>query len=337
MKKIQLTAWQNKLLSGLLTILAATLISFVLIRLMPGDFLELRASELVQQQGLPYATAYKIASTQYQYDPSVPVWQQFFNYLSGLLQGNLGTSMTLRIPVSTVIWQALPWTLFLSVISLALSFSMGISLGILAAWYRRKRWFEALVNGLSVISQAIPDFLIGLLLLVFLGVRLRWFPLRGAYDISTDPGFNLPFLLSALQHAILPALAFTLASVGGWILAMRAAALQVLSEDYIQVARAKGLKQRRIFVRYLARNAIMPPVNALAIAFASMISGSIFVEWMFAYPGIGYFFGYAIGNRDFTLLQGILLVATVTMVLANMVADAIAAWIDPRIDSGLGK
>ncbi|MEZ0373845.1 MAG: ABC transporter permease [Candidatus Sericytochromatia bacterium] len=323
----------SQLLSGLLTVIAATLLSFVLIRLMPGDFLAMRANELVEQQGLPYATAYKIASTQFNYDPTVPIWRQFFNYLGGLLQGNLGTSMTLRIPVSAILWQALPWTLFLSLLSLGLSFSLGISIGILAAWYRRKRWFEALVNGFSVLSQAIPDFLIGLLLLVFLGVRLRWFPLRGAYDISTEPGLNAPFLLSALQHALLPAMAFTLASLGGWILAMRAAALQVLSEDYLQVARAKGLKQGRIFLRYLARNAIMPPVNSLAIAFASMISGSIFVEWMFAYPGIGYFFGYAIGNRDFTLLQGILLIATITMVLANAAADALAAWIDPRIRS----
>jgi peptide/nickel transport system permease protein len=331
MKRFKLKPWQNKLLSGLFTILVATLAAFLLIRLMPGDFLALRATELVEQQGLPYATAYKIASTQYNYDPSVPIWLQFLNYLGGLLQGNFGTSLTLRIPVIAVLWQALPWTLFLSLLSLSLSFSLGISIGILAAWYRHKRWFESLVNGLSVLSQAIPDFLIGLLLLVFLGVRLRWFPLRGAYDISTEPGLNLPFMLSALQHAILPALAFTLASVGGWILAMRAAALQVLSEDYIQVAQAKGLKQNRIFLRYLTRNAIMPPVNSLAIAFASMISGSIFVEWMFAYPGIGYFFGYSIGNRDFTLLQGILLVSTIVMVLANALADLLAAWIDPRI------
>lgn len=322
---------QRKLLSALITILAATLLSFVLIRTMPGDFLDLRATELVQQQGLPYETAYKIARTQYNYDPSVPIWRQFVFYIGNLLRGNLGMSMTLRIPVSEIIWQALPWTLFLSLLSLSISFSLGMLLGVVMAWYRNKRWLISLMNGFSVISQAIPDFLFGLLLLVFLGVRLRWFPLRGAYDISVEPGLNVPFLLSVLHHAFLPAMAYTLASLGGWMLAMRASSMQVLSEDYIQVAEAKGLKKSRIFLRYLSRNAIMPPVTSLAIAFASMLSGSIFVEWMFAYPGIGYFFGYAIGNRDFTLLQGILLVSTITMVLANLMADVIYRWIDPRV------
>lgn len=323
----------RKLMSAALTILVATILSFLLIRAMPGDFLDLRATELVETQGIPYATAYKIAITQYNYDPNQPLWQQFLSYFGGLLQGNLGTSMTLRIPVSTVLLQALPWTLFLNLLALSLSFTIGTTLGLLLAWRRRSRVFASLMNGLAVVSQAIPDFLIGLLLLVFLGVRLRWFPLRGAYDISVNPGFHLAFMLSVLHHAMLPALAYTLSSVGGWMLSMRASATQVLNEDYLLVAQAKGLKSSRIFGRYLARNAIMPPVTQLAIAFASMISGSIFVEWMFAYPGIGYFFGYALGNRDFTLLQGILLVSTVTMVGANLLADAVYSWIDPRMRS----
>ncbi|MGV3523231.1 MAG: ABC transporter permease [Candidatus Sericytochromatia bacterium] len=321
----------RKLLSALLTILAATLLSFVLIRAMPGDFLDMRATELVEQQGLPYATAYRIASSQYNYDPNLPLWQQFVTYFGGLLQGNLGTSMTLRIPVSTVLLQALPWTLFLNFLALIMSFSVGSTLGLILAWKRRSRILAPFLNGLAVVSQAVPDFLIGLLLLVFLGVRLRWFPLRGAYDISVVPGANLAFVLSVLQHALLPALAYTLSSIGGWMLAMRASATQVLNEDFLLVAQAKGLRQNRIFGRYLARNAIMPPITQLAIAFASMISGSIFVEWMFAYPGIGYFFGYALGNRDFTLLQGILLVSTITMVVANLLADVVYSWIDPRV------
>jgi peptide/nickel transport system permease protein len=323
----------RKLLSAGITILAATLLSFVLVRAMPGDFLDLRATEIMQQQGLSYATAYKIASSQYNYDPSVPVWQQFFFYVGNLLRGNLGTSMTLRVPVSQILKEALPWTLLLSLLSLSLSFSVGTIWGVCMVWYRENRWFIRLSNGFSVLSQAIPDFLFGLVLLVFLGVRLRWFPLRGAYDISVEPGLNLAFAGSVLYHALLPTLAYTLASLGGWMLSMRASALQILSEDYIQVAQAKGLKDRRIFAWYLTRNAIMPPVTSLAIAFASMLSGSIFVEWMFAYPGIGYFFGYAIGNRDFTLLQGILLVSTLTMVAANLSVDLIYRFIDPRVKS----
>ncbi len=328
---MKLTGQQRKFLSAILTILVATVLSFVLIRSMPGDFIQMRATELVQQQNIPYNIAYNIAKTQYNYDPNIPIYKQFIEYVGGLLTGNFGTSMTLRIPVSAIIFKALPWTLFLCSISLMISFLIGSTFGLIMSWKRRSKVLESLMNLFSVITQAVPDFLIGLILIVIFAVRLRWFPLRGAYDLSTTPGFNVDFIISILYHVTLPVLAFTISTMGGWALSMRASATSVMSEDYINVARAKGLKENRIFKRYLGKNALIPIIPGLAISFGYMISGSMFIEWLFSYPGIGYFFGYSIGNRDFTLLQGILFLSTVTIVMINYLSDFIYALIDPRV------
>jgi peptide/nickel transport system permease protein len=329
--KIKLSGQQKKFLSSILTIFVATIFSFILIRLMPGDFIHLRATEIVQQQNIPYETAYAIAKTQFNYDPGVPIYKQFFIYIGGLLTGNFGVSMTLRIPVSSIIFRALPWTLFLCSFSLLASFLIGSTFGLIMSWKRRSKILESMMNLFSVITQAVPDFLIGLLLLVVFAVRLRWFPLRGAYDMSITPGFSFEFIGSVFYHAALPILAFTISTMGGWALSMRASATSVLSEDYINVAKAKGLKERRIFSRYLGKNAFIPILPGLAISFGYMISGSMFIEWMFSYPGIGYFFGYSIGTRDYTLLQGILFLSTVTIVMINYLSDYIYALIDPRV------
>ncbi|RZL33285.1 MAG: ABC transporter permease, partial [Pedobacter sp.] len=278
-----------------------------------------------------YETAYKIAKTQYNYDPSIPIYQQFFSYIGGLFSGNFGTSMTLRIPVSTIIFNAIPWTIFLCSVSLLCSFTIGSIFGLIMSWKRKSKILEGIINLLAVITQAVPDFLIGLILLVIFAVRLRWFPLRGAYDMSIIPGFSFEFISSIFYHATLPVLAFTISTMGGWALSMRASATGVMSEDYINVAKAKGLTESRIFRRYLGKNAFIPILPGLAISFAYMISGSMFIEWMFSYPGIGYFFGYSIGNRDYTLLQGILFLSTVTIVMINYLADFIYALIDPRV------
>ncbi len=298
---------------------------------MPGDFIHLRAVEIVQQQNIPYETAYSIAKTQFNYDPGVPIYKQFFIYIGGLMIGNFGTSITLRIPVSSIIFRALPWTLFLCSVSLFFSFLIGSTFGLIMSWKRRSKILESLMNLFSVITQAVPDFLIGLILLVIFAVKLRWFPLRGAYDMSITPGFSFEFIGSVFYHAALPILAFTISTMGGWALAMRASATSVLSEDYINVAKAKGLKESRIFRRYLGKNAFIPILPGLAISFGYMISGSMFIEWMFSYPGIGYFFGYSIGTRDYTLLQGILLLSTVTIVMINYLSDYIYILIDPRV------
>ena len=321
----------SKIISSAITIFVAILLSFFLVRSMPGDFIHLRATEIQMQQSLTYQAAYNIAKAQYNYDPSVPIYQQFFHYLSGLLHGNLGHSIVLRIPVSQIIVKALSWTVLLCSLALLISFTLGCLAGLIIAYRRRQGYLEPVVSFFAVITQAIPDFIIAIILIIVFAITLRWFPLRGAYSLDTEPGFNLAFIVGALYHAVLPVAAYTLATIGAWTLAMKASATSIISEDYVNVARAKGLKEKRILLRYIGRNAIMPLVPGLAITFSLMVSSSLFVENIFSYPGIGYFFGFAINNRDFTLLQGILLFSIVMVVVSNHLADIVHGWIDPRI------
>ncbi|MDP7422506.1 MAG: ABC transporter permease [bacterium] len=322
----------NRYLSSVITILVAIIISFFLIRMMPGGFIHLRATEIQLQQSISYKVALQMAKAQYNYDPDVPLYKQFGNYIVNLCRGNLGHSLLFRIPVTRVIVKALPWTLFLCSISLFLSFSVGCSFGLVTAYRRREGWLEPISSLFSVVSQSIPDFILALILILIFAVNLRWFPFRGAYDMDTVPGFNLAFIAGVMYHAILPVSAYLLSTLGAWTLTMKASAMTVLSEDYINVARAKGLKERRILFKYVGRNAVMPLVPGLAVSFATMLSSSLFIENLFSYPGIGYFFGYSIGNRDFTLLQGILLISIVVVVLSNHIADWIHALIDPRVE-----
>lgn len=320
----------SKIFSSIITILVAIVISFFLIRAMPGDFIHTRATEIQIQQSITYQAAYDIAKAQYNYDPNVPLHKQFVSYIGNLLQGNLGESIRLRIPVTQIIVKAISWTMFLCSLSLAISFIIGSLVGLFIS-YRRKGYFESVITFLSVITQSVPDFIIAIILIIIFAINLRWFPLRGPYNLDTEPGFNIPFLIGVFYHAALPVMAYVLSTMGGWVLAMKASATSIMSEDYVNVAKSKGLKEGRILVKYVGKNAVMPLIPGLAISFSLMVSSSLFVESIFGYPGIGYFFGTAISNRDFTLLQGILLISIIMIVLSNHVADIIHAWIDPRV------
>lgn len=321
----------RKYISPLITILVAIMISFFLVRSMPGDFIHLRATEIQMQQNLSYQSAYDIAKAQYNFDPSIPIHLQFISYVHGLSKGNLGQSIIFRIPVLDIIKKALPWTIFLCSISLLCSFTLGSIIGLIISYRRKNKILDSIVSFFSVLTQSIPDFIIAILLITVFAINLHLFPLHGAYNVNTTPGLNLPFILGVLHHAILPSMSYVLSTVGIWTLSMKASATSVLTEDYIFVAKAKGLNEKRILNRYVGKNAIMPLVPGLAISFATMLSSSLFIENIFSYPGIGYFFGFSIANRDFTLLQGILLVSIIIIVLSNYAADKIHSWLDPRV------
>jgi peptide/nickel transport system permease protein len=321
----------RKIIISILTIFVAMSFTFVLVRKMPGDILHTWALQIQANRGVSYEEAREIAKTQMNYDPSVPIPIQYVKYMKNLIfHGNLGYSLTYRIPVSVIILKALPWTVFIATLSVTFSFLIGIIVGASVAW-KRKTILDPIITLYATVTQAIPDFLIGLLLLVVFGVMLRWFPIRGAYGPNVDPGFNLPFILDALYHAILPVFAFSIQAIGGWALAMKASAIGVLGEDYINVARAKGLKESRIITWYLGKNAILPMITSLAITMGSMLGGSMLIETIFGYPGIGYFFGQAIGTRDYSLIQGLFLITTVAVIAANLLADIVYTRLDPRI------
>lgn len=321
----------RKIVISLLTIAVAMTFTFFLVRQMPGDIVHKMALDIQMRQGIGYEEAREIAETMLNYEPDVPIYEQYFKYVSNLvLRGKLGLSQTYRIPVKVILIKALPWTLFITSMSVIISFAIGVFLGTAVAW-KRNHWLDPVITMYATITQAVPDFLLGLLLLVIFGVSLRWLPMRGAHGPDVTPGFNFAFLGDVIYHAILPISAFSLQAIGGWALGMKASATSVLGEDYINVARAKGLSDNRIIVHYLGRNAILPLVTSLAITLGSMLGGSMLVETIFGYPGLGFFFAKAIATRDYSLIQGLFLLTTVAIIFANLAADIIYTKLDPRI------
>jgi len=318
---------------ALLTIAASSLLSFLLLRSMPGDIFENQARDLARLQSIPFEEAYRQIVLQYNYDPSEPILDQAARYYGGLLRGNLGVS--LHNPgrsVNDYIAYALPWTLFIVCTALTLSFFIGIGLGGLMAWHRTG-WLTSFLTLFCTLSSSIPVFVFAFLLMIILVFQFGWFPISGAYDIMVDPGFNIPFLVSALYHAILPILTYVLVSAGNWALQMKASGMAVMGEDFIFAARARGLSESVIRSRYVMRNAMLPIITTVAIVFSGMIGNGAFVEAVYIYPGMGKILTEASGRRDFPVMQGILLVISATTIIANFAVELFYSKLDPRIKS----
>src|SRR5438128_2415646 len=264
-----------------------------------------------------------------------PLWSQYLQYLNNLLHGNLGISLTyLPTPVTQILGQDLPWTLVLVGMSLVISFIIGTMLGVVVVW-RRGSFHDAVWTPFFAFISAIPYFWLALVLLYILGSQLGWFPLHGGYDVdNTTPGWTVDFILSAAQYAILPALTIVIGSISGWMLGMRNAMITTLSEDYVLMAEAKGLRQGRIMYLYAARNAILPNITAFALSLGFVVSGSLLTEIVFSYPGIGLATLQAVDNHDYALLQGAFLVISVAVLGANFLADFLYVLLDPRVRLG---
>jgi peptide/nickel transport system permease protein len=321
---------KKRIVLAVITILVAASFTFILIHMMPGDPAYLWAIKLRENMGLTFEEALMRARAMIRYDPTIPIYIQYIRYLGDLIRGNLGQSLLYYISVNKILLKCIPWTLFLCSLSLLGSFLAGILIGMKAAW-KRKGLFEPAVTFYASVTQAAPEFLIALILLIIFGVYLKWFPMKGAYRIGVHPGFNLSFIGSIFYHAFLPVLSYSLTQLGMWALLMRASAVSVLGEDYVTAARAKGLTESRIRTVYVGRNAILPLITTLAISLGGMVGIAVFIETIFCYPGIGFFYGESIAMRDYPLMQGIFLLVIVMTVLANLLADVLYTKLDPRV------
>nr|WP_276550149.1 ABC transporter permease [Brachybacterium muris] len=263
-------------------------------------------------------------------DQQGPLIVEYFQYIRGLLRGDLGVSVTyFPTPVTTIIGQSLPWTLILVGLATTITFLLGISLGTIAGW-KRGSWLDSIIPA-TTIMQAVPYFWLALLFIYIFSVNLGWFPVGSGYDVTlVRPAFDYPFISNAVYHGFLPALTIVLSSLGGWLLGMRNMMVSTLSEDYILTAEAKGLSPRRVMVMYAARNAVLPSVSGFAISLGFVVSGSIVVETVFSYPGIGFTMLQAVQNNDYALMQGLFLIITVSVLAANLVVDLLYGIIDPR-------
>ncbi len=311
----------------------ALTINFLLPRLMPGDPLagilqHLSPSQIQANPGIIQTYKTLLGGGNHS------IWQDYVTYLHRIAHFNFGISTSnYPAPVSDVVSRTLPYSIFLVGVAFLLAFVIGTAIGMVAAWRRGKVVDSVLVPTFMVLS-AFPAFFTALLGLYFFGLKLHWFPIQHAYDNGISPGFNWTFLSSALRHAELPMLVVIAAYAGGWVLNMRTVMINTIGEDYVTMAHAKGLRDRRVMTRYAGRNAILPPLNGFAALFASAVGGLVFVEYIFSYPGAGFTLQQAVLGNDYALAQAILVVLSVCVIVANLIMDLLNLVLDPRLRTG---
>ena len=327
----------RRVVRAFLTIFFVITLIFFLLRLLPGSPVDVYINQQMTQYGYSYDEAKNQALSLYAIDVDKPVVAQYFDYLKNLAQGDLGMSLTSPgTSVADIIQSRIWWTIFSVGTALLLAFSIGTLLGMLMA-YKRQSWTEGGLSGFASITQSIPNYLLAILIIVTFGVRLGWIPftdMRGAISPGQEVEFSWAFISDVFYHASLPIAVYVFTSVGGWMLLMKSSTLSALEEDFVTAARARGVPEWRVLFFYVGRNAILPLFTQLTIAIGFVVGGSLLVEPIFQYEGIGQRLFAAIQKRDYTLLQGIFLMITVSVVAANLISDILYSRLDPRIRSG---
>lgn len=329
--------WSNyvfvKVRKAFVVVFVVANVTFFLGRAMPGDPIDVMAGRLTQG-GMSMDEARAIAVNSLAYDPDAPLWSQWWEFISGLATLDMGD--TINRPgqsVAEAVTAYLPWTMFSIGVGTLLAITIGLALGMVMAYWRN-RVLDHVLSVVASVLGAIPNYLIAMLLVIGGGMYLGWFDpieLRGTLSPGVRPGFTAEFLGDALYHAALPIFTYVLAIIGTWMLVMKASTTEVLGEDYVTVARARGLHDHRIAFSYVGRNAVLPLVAQIAISFGTLVGGAIFVEQVLVYKGVGGLLLDAVNYRDYPLLQGLLIIITSCVVIANLVADLLYSRLDPRI------
>jgi peptide/nickel transport system permease protein len=310
-----------------LTLWAALTLNFLLPRIMPGNPVEAAIASL--RVPLTPSEINAIAA-QFGINAHQGLLSEYFTYLGHTLTGNLGVSFVhYPTPVTSYIATGIWWTVGLVGTATVLAFVVGTAVGAIAAWRRGSR-IDSVLPPLLVFTTAIPYFWVGLMLILVFSTVLGWLPSKGGYALGATPSLSLSFIADVLQHAILPAAALIATSIGAWVLTMRNTMVGTLTEDYVRMARAKGLPARRIMVNYAARNAILPNLTGFAMSLGFVVSGAILVEYVFNYPGVGFMLLEAVESNDYPLMQGLFLLITVAVLLCIVLADIATALLDPR-------
>jgi peptide/nickel transport system permease protein len=310
----------------LLTAVAAVTVDFFIPRVMPGNPVDAVLARM-QGQVITRATLHAL-ELQFGANTREGLPGQYLHYWNNLLHGNLGTSTSNgMVPVTTVIRGALPWTLGLVGTATLISFVLGTLIGIGVAW-RRGSWLDSLLPA-TTFFQAAPYFFLAFLAIDLFAIKLGWFPAGSARNDLDFPALNLTYIGDVLDHAILPAATIVVASTAGWIIGMRNVMVTTMDEDYVLIAQAKGLPKRRV-IWYAARNAILPSISGFSLAIGFVVSGALLTEIVFSYPGLGYILLTAVQEADYALLQGVFLVIMLAVLLANLAADFVYVFLDPR-------
>jgi peptide/nickel transport system permease protein len=317
----------------LLIIWVTATINFVTPRLAPGDPVQAMLGRMQAQGAVVENGAVIVEGFRKEFGLDEPLYVQYLKYLWAMLHFDLGYSLA-AFPgtVMDIIGNAIPYTLGLLSVSTVLTFSVGILSGALLVWRGTSRAAKALISIFMMLAP-IPYYLLAMILMFLLSFTLHVFPNSGVVSMGRLPqgGFDVGYILDVLYHGTLPALSIIIAGMGGWALGMRGMMVTVLGEDYLTLAEAKGLKERRIFMRYAVRNAMLPQFTGLAISLGFIVSGATIVELIFTWPGMGYQLYQAIISSDYPVIQGITFFLVLSVATAILMIDLIYPLLDPRI------
>lgn len=314
----------RKLVLAIVTLCVVVTIDFFLFRVLPGDPVRAVIGRNVR------ITAETQAALREQFGLDKPVFpDQFFNTIGQWLQGNLGVSWSLRRPVGEVLMSKLGNTLLLISLGQIFSIVLGVSLGLFAGWKRKTR-IDVSALTFSLVAWATPTFWLGIILLAA-GSTWLGLPTGGSVEPANVGKPIWEVLPDVARHLILPTLTFTIVYLGEYMLIMRSSVLEVLSEDYILTAKAKGLSQGQVLRRHALKNAMLPIVTLVALNLGFTVSGAIYIETVFSYDGLGKLFQSALEKQDFPLLQGAFLLLAVSVIVANLIADLLYTYLDPRV------
>ena len=318
-----LSSFGKKLFQYGLVLLVALTINFALPRLAPGDpllyFFGDTINELTEVQKQQALESMGLGGS---------LWEQYIEYLKGIVTFDFGMSIKYAEPVMTIIGDRLPWTLLLVGPAMLFSAVIGVILGAYSAWNRGKSRDVSLLVGMLTL-QAVPGFWVGLLFLAILAVQLGWFPTYGAVSMMQD-GTVWSYIKDVAMHAVLPLTTITLATVGSNYLLTRSSMLESLGQDYITMAEAKGVHKKGLIFNHALRNALLPIYTHFTMTLGTLVGGAVVVESVFSYPGIGRLLYESVIARDFPMMQGIFLIITLGVIGANLFADLTYPLIDPR-------
>ncbi len=326
----------RRLVTFIPTFIGVSVVSFLFIRLLPGDPILLMAGERGMSD-----ERYTQMMAQFGFDQ--PLWAQYWDYLTGILHGDLGTSFKTKKPVWDEFFTLFPATLELSFCAIVFAVSLGIPAGIVAA-VKRGKWPDQMLMSTALIGYSMPIFWWALLLIILFSGMLGWTPVSGRmslmYYFPTGTGFMLIDSLrsgqagafsSAVQHLILPTIVLGTIPLAVIARQTRSAMLEVLSEDYVRTARAKGLSPLRINGLHALRNALIPVITVIGLSVGTLMAGAILTETIFSWPGIGKWMVESIGSRDYTAVQGGLLMIAVIVMVVNLFVDVLYGFINPKI------
>ncbi len=328
----------KRTLQALFTIYAVVSFTFVMIRQLPGGPAQYIRAQLIQQKGGSLTTQEmqqleQLVQAYVNVDTTKPLWQQYIDYMVSVFTGDLGRSIWHQAPVSQIIAERLPWTIFLMATAISLTFTLGVTLGALMA-YAEGTKFDVGFSGLATFLTSVPYYVVAILFVYILGFQLQLFPTGGRMTPGTTPGLNYAFLAGVLVHAALPVASMVVTGGGARPLGMRVNRVRVIVEHYLRLAHLRGLPARRIALLYVARNVLLPLYTSLMISIGFMFGGAVILEEVFNYKGVGLLLFQSINTRDYTLMMGCFLVITVAVVIGIFVADLTYGKLDPRLESG---